>query len=476
MGEAYPVAQASFNRSIHIESRANRLTSDAGAIPLRELSERLGLVAWLVAHLDDPRDQEQVVHSLASLLLTRLCLLGQGRREANAVDALREDPALRLAASDDRGDLPLREAQLASVSTVTRLTAMLGSESNLGVLQTALAVCAGRSRPGLPASRPPVVVDFDSIPIEVHGQQAGSAYNGHYGYRAYHPLIASIGEEGDVVGAWLRPGNAHTAAWADELIPQTVARVEEHIAPVHAVRFDAGFPSGRLFDILENRGIHYLARIRNNQVLSGLAGWRRLPMLPPPIDEPRIRFVELTYKARSWSRARRIVHVHIQDPGELVGRDFFLVTSFNEEQLPAHDLLQLYRRRGLAEDGFGQWLDAFRPVLSSTNRAKSHYRGQPVANPAGSIDPTANNEATLLMSALAHNLVVALRRVTQRPDQPTPRIRNFRERVLKVGARVVLSARRVTVIIAASARKDWEHMWAALGRLQPFPAVTAPSG
>jgi hypothetical protein len=468
VGEAYLIGQASFNGSVRIETRQDRLTSDAGVLLMRELLEKLRLIDWLTEHVDDPRDPDLTTHALSSLLRARLLMLCQGWRDADDIDLLREDPAFRLSVSDDRGVRPLREDELPSVSTVVRLTAMLSSDDNLPVLQEALTVCAGRSRPGRPATRNPVVVDFDSIPVEVHGQQPGSAFSGQYGYRAYHPLIASVGEDGDVVGAWLRPGNAHTAEWADELIPETVARVQRHVAPVHAVRFDAGFPSGHLFEVLDAQGIHFLARIRCNSVIDGLAGWRRLPMLPPPTDEPRIRFQELLYKAGSWSRAHRVVHVHIQDPGDLVGRDFFLVTSFSKDELPAPALLQLYRRRGLAEDGFGQWLDAFRPALSSTNRPKSHVRGVPVATRAAPVDPTATNEVTLLLSALAQNLTVALRRLDRDESAPRPRLRNLREHILKVGARVTISARRVTVLIAGSANDAWKRLWTRLATLPPW--------
>jgi len=467
MGEAYPVIRPTFNFSVCVDSRDDRVTSDAGFLPLRETLHRLGLVDWLTDRLVDPRNPELTTHSFSSLVRTRLLMLAQGWQDDRHIDLLRNDPAFRLAVADRRGVRPLRDDDIPSVSTMSRLSATLSYDANIEVLREALLVVAGQGRPGTPQDREPVVVDVDSLVFEVYGQQPGSAYNGQYGHRAYHPLLATIGEDGDMVGAWLRPGNAHTAAGADQLIPGIVADVERHVAPVRAVRFDAGFPAGHLLDVLDGHDIHHVARIRNNQVLSGLAGWSRLPMLPPPTEGPRLRFRELTYRAGSWTRDRRIVHVNIQEPGELVSRDFFLVTSIAVEDLSASELLGLYRRRGLAEDNFGQWLNAVPPSMSSTNRPKSHVGGLEVAKKAVPVDAVAVNEANLLQSLLASNLLCVLRRLERGRDEVRHRLTTTRERLLKVGARATLSARRATFFIAGSARARWRWLWARLVELEP---------
>ena len=467
MGEVYLPLIPSYNRSVHIHFRDEWLTSDAGMLVVREALDRLGLIEWLVERLEDPRSPAHVQHPLSELLRARLLMLTLGWQDANDVDLLRQDPAFRLAASDRRGDRALRDERVPSVSSMVRLSAMLSSDPNLLILEQVLVTIAARSRRGRVSDRKPVMLDVDSLPVRVHGQQPGSAYNGQYGYRAFHPIVATLGEEGDMVAAWLRPGNAHTAHGADELIPDLVRQLEQQVAPVRGVRLDAGFPSGRLLAVLDQQGIRYLARIRSNAVLDRLAGWCKLPMMVPPEKEPRYRFTELRYKAGSWTRERRVVHVHIQDPDDLVGRDFFLVTSFSAEELTPEDLLWLYRRRGTAEDAFGQWVNAVRPVLSSTNRPKSHVRGQPVRTPAELVDATAVNQVHLLLSVLACNLLVAMRRVAAVEGQPRPRLDRFRNRVLKVGARAVLTGRRVQVSVAGSARRAWLHLWAALQAFEP---------
>src|ERR1700678_1483558 len=93
----------SFNRSLVIEARPERLSSDAGAVLLRELLQRSGIISWMVARLADPRASDQVTYPLAELLRTVLVLFGQGWRDQDDAAALRFDPAVRLAVTGARG-------------------------------------------------------------------------------------------------------------------------------------------------------------------------------------------------------------------------------------------------------------------------------------------------------------------------------------------------------------------------------------
>ncbi|GHE05396.1 hypothetical protein U879_04035 [Defluviimonas sp. 20V17] len=109
MGETLQPVTPGFNRSLRIESRPDRLTGDAGAVVLREILERSGIVPWMVARLKDPRRQEDVTHDLASLIRTGVLLAAQGWRDHDDADALRHDPASRLATSSSAGLTPLAD-------------------------------------------------------------------------------------------------------------------------------------------------------------------------------------------------------------------------------------------------------------------------------------------------------------------------------------------------------------------------------
>ena len=116
-----------------------------------------------------------------------------------------------------------------------------------------------------------LVIDIDSLPVEVHGEQPGSAWNGYYHRRVYHPVVAAAGETGDILDLRLREGQVHTADGGLEFVLEVLERAERHLCGKAAVRFDAGYPGEPLMAALEERGTHYVARVRNNAVLKRLA-------------------------------------------------------------------------------------------------------------------------------------------------------------------------------------------------------------
>ncbi len=208
MGDRVADFRAHFNGSVRIEPRSERLTGDAGALLLRDGLERLGFVDWLRHSLIDRRNPELITHPLSELVLTSVLLLAQGWRDQDDADALRDDPALRLAVSERRGVAPLESAfrdgkrispfpdGLASQPTLSRLARDLSGMPNRSTLRRSLVkLAAHRIRSMRPGGHRPryVTIDVDSLPIEVHGHQAGSAHNGHYHARVYHPLIATLG-------------------------------------------------------------------------------------------------------------------------------------------------------------------------------------------------------------------------------------------------------------------------------------------
>jgi hypothetical protein len=219
MGEVQgPLFQPDFNRSIRVESRSERLSGDAGTLLLRELAEAMGYRRLLHEALTDQRDPDRIRHPFGELLLTDLLLRAQGFTDHSDATLLRQDPLFRLSVSERRGDSPIREAGdrrvpegLASQPTLSRFLAALAEDDNREALARSLMELTKR-RLGLREGRwhPEAIVDMDSLPIEVHGHQPGTAYNGHYRLRCYHPLVAWL-SDGDFLGGKLREGQAHTA-------------------------------------------------------------------------------------------------------------------------------------------------------------------------------------------------------------------------------------------------------------------------
>lgn len=485
MGEA-ALAQLrfSFNPAIRLEARPERLSSDGGMLLIREIDQRLSVTRDLARRLFDPRDPDLLIHPLAELLRTSIQLIAQGWHDQDDADKLRRDPACRLAVSDRRGQSPLRPADdgtpdgLASQPTLSRLIGILSSETNRRALrETLLTVAARRLRAMNGGHRlRHVDLDVDSIPLQVFGHQPGAAFNGHYGFRCYHPLVASIAQTGDMVDLALRPGHVHTADGSTSFILPLIDRVEAQIGQVAHLRGDAGFPEENLLSALEMRPrpVPYVFRIKNNPVLNRLAK----PYLTRPVgrrpDHPRTWFAELEYRAASWSRARRVVLVVIDEPGELYVRWFFLLTSYRGEDVSAEELLELYRQRGTAEMRQGEFKDVLEPALSCTQRPKSHYAGRVPRKRTASGDPMARNEAVLLLHALAYNLMNAGRQMIAAATGQGMSLRRFREQVLKVAARFCLTGRRIVVVVARSAAPLWAVLLRRLARLRLYPDPAPP--
>jgi hypothetical protein len=422
----------------------------------------------MAERLVDPRDPNLVRYPVADLLRTVLVLFGQGWRDQDDADALRFDPALRLAAAGKRGTAPLDvDHHLASQPTLSRLLDALSTDANRRVLREAIAEMAGRRlRAGRGGQRRRyLTLDVDGLPVEVHGTQPGTAWNGHYQQRMYHPLLACVAETGDLLDARLRPGDAHTAEGALGFLLDLVDRVEDRLCQVALVRLDAGFPEERLLAGLEARGTPYVARLRSNRVLDRLAAPHlRRPVGRPPA-EPRIWLHEMSYRAEPWSRERRVVLVVLERPDELLLDHFWLLTSLDARTVPAAALLDLYRERGTAEGHLGELMDVLAPALSSVPRPKRHYRGRRLPVLPTGMEAFARNEALLLLHLLAYETLHTGRCLMESATATGWSLRRFRERVLRVGTRISLHARRATLIIGEAAAHRWALLWRRLDRL-----------
>jgi hypothetical protein len=477
-----------FNGSVKVEAREANLSADAGVLILREIEERLGLVRTLAGRLTDPRSEEGITHPLTELLRTRLFALAQGYTDQDDLDFLRNDPAFRLAVSERKGTAPLDPVPedaavrvpdgLSSQPTQSRLVESLSKFGNLEVMDTALFdwAVAGFREQGLSG---PVVLDVDSFPIEVFGSQPGSAYNGHYEIRCFHPIITMLAGTADILSAELRPGNVHTAHGVLEHLRPVFERARREFGGVAALRGDAGFPEDGLLSFLETEKVPYVFRIKSNPVLDRLAQpFLHRPPGPRP-NEERVWSHELSYRAEEWSRDRRIVLVILDKPGELYLDRFFLVTSRSSAEMGGDTLLDFYRQRGSMERHLGEIKSVLCPTLSSSPRPKSTFNGQPPKKSRTvPRDGAGANAAAFLLYALAFNLMNIARNLLAevQPDDPVPSLETVRSRVLETATRVTRTARRAIFIINESCRHLWRLLLDRVACISPRTPPLAPTG
>ena len=498
--------QTSFNPSIRVETRCDRLSSDAGALLSREIDERLGFLKNLSSRLHDRRDPDILTHPLSELLRTRLLLMTQGWRDQDDADKLRHDPIFRLAVSDRRGDAPLRTPidenkpnGLASQPTLSRLTEMLSQPHNLKVMKDSLLDFTARQIEATREHRFRYVnLDVDSTMLEVHGTQGGTAYNGHYCCRGYHPLFAFMAETGTWIGAQLRSGEVWSATNTEAFLLPLIDAVEQQVAQVASVRGDAAFADEPIMTALEERKnkagnlapVPYIFRLKTNACLNAIAEEyiKRPPGRPP--EEPREWLFEIAYQAKTWHTPRRVVLVVLERSGELFLDSFFLVTNWSKEQQDARSILDEYRKRGTMEGHLGELKSVLCPALSCSEREHAQRSRKPTAEEQAVADARDSdcNEATMLMYMQAYNLMNLNRRIAEEampeqilatsghvsdPDDKHGKkahhggwsLQRLREQSLKTAARVLLGGRQVTIVIARSASEIWRRIWQRIIRL-----------
>jgi len=175
--------------------------------------------------------------------------------------------------------------------------------------------------------------------------------------------------------------------------------------------------------------------------------------------EPRVWLYELRYQAEAWDKPRRVVLVVKEREGDLLLDRFFLVTSLSWTVKLRHEVLAHYRERGKAEGHMGELKDVLAPALSSTNRAKSHWRGKTLKSKTPAVDAFACNEVRLLVSCLAYQVMHIARRTMAKATGTGWSLRRLRERVLRAGARLVVSGRRMTLALSSAAAPFWSALW-----------------
>jgi hypothetical protein len=432
-----------FDRRLKLEFHGSRITSDAGLLAYRELDDALGLTDSVGGILSDDRRGRNTRHLLTGLL--RQSVFGRlaGYEDVNDAERLAHDPAMR--AVVDRQGL---DRAAASTSQMGRFeTAWLSSEANIAALTDRSGAWIDRVHARRPQTT--IVLDMDSSVSETHGAQEGSAYNGHFACTCYHPLFV-FNQFGDLERCTLRPGNVHSAdGWCDVLEP-VVARYR-HGMKRRYFRGDAAFASPDIYAFLEAEGYKYTIRLPANSVLQENIAWLlNRPVGRPPLEVRRYH-ASFSYQAGSWSKPRRVVAKVEWRPGELYPRVGFIVTNMTR---PAERVVAFYNQRGTAE----QWIKEGKNAVTWTRLSCRRF---------------AANAVRLQLHALAYNLANFLRTLALPDEVKQWSMTTLRERLVKIGARIVRHGRSMTFQMAEVLvpRGLFRHILEMIDGLRPKPAV-----
>ena len=436
------VLRLDFDRRLMLQFRGSTITSDAGLLAYRELDDALHLTDTAADLLADARTGKNGRHRLAGLL--RQSVFGRlaGYEDVNDAERLCRDPAMRWVV----GDRAI-SGSAASASQMGRFeTRWLSRPENL----TALADLSGQWIDKVRRRRGPktVILDMDSSESPTYGEQEGSAYNGHFACTCYHPLFM-FNQFGDLERCVLRPGNVHSADGWRALLEPVIARYRGIVKHLY-FRGDAAFANPEVYELLEAEGASYTIRLPANQVLQDKIGYLLKRPAGRPPHEVRRYYASFRYQAQSWNKPRHVVAKVEWHPGELYPRVGFIVTNLARS---AEGVVAFYNRRGTCE----QYIKEGKNAIKWTRLSCRTF---------------AANAVRLQLHALAYNLGNFMRTLAMPKTAKPWSLTSLREKLIKIGAKVVSHGRYVTFQLAEVAvpRQMFADILSLITRLRAPPA------
>ena len=401
-----------FDGHLRLEFKGAKVTTDAGLLAVRELEEALGLTGEVGDMLLDNRTGKNTRHDLSGLLRQSVYARLAGYEDVNDQENLTRDPTMRAVV----GKKAL-ERRAASQNTVSRFeTETLATDENVAALSfiNGLWVSEAMAR----TNTKKVILDMDSSESPVHGSQEGSAWNGHFNSRCYHPLFI-FNQEGDCEAATLRPGNVHSAKGWRELLEPVLDRYANSGRKLY-FRGDAAFASPDIYEHLEENGILYAIRLKaNNNLYAEIEHLLTRPVGRPP-KKPRVFYYSFSYRAASWNKSRRVVAKVEWHQGELFPRVGFIVTNLGRKP---SNVTRFYNQRGKCE----QWIKEGKLALSWTRLSCTRF---------------ICNQVRLALFMLAYNLGNFMRRFALPKIVSHWSLRSVQLKLVKIGARVISHSRR----------------------------------
>lgn len=401
-------------RKVEGDFKGGRLTSDGGALLLREADRQLGLTEALSSGIPDSRDERYTKHTQREMLAQRIFGIALGYPDLNDHDELRRDPALQVAAEQE----PDPEEELASAPTLCRLADRINRDALWRMAEVPVESFIA-SRPAPPQR---LVLDFDATDDPVFGQQEGRFFHGYYDEYCFLPLYVHCGDW--LLVAYLRSAGRDPALHSRAILKMLVRRFRREWPEVQiVVRGDSDFSRPRIMRWCERNDVTYILGLRSNAVLKRKsAGW--IEQVREGLEltgRPQRIFEDFQYAAGSWETERRVIakaEYNHEGPNRR-----FVVTNLDG---PARRLYQdVYCARGEME-----------------NRIKEHQLG--LFADRTSCQRFLGNQFRLLLAAAAYVLVQQLRAMLLAGTElARAQVRTIREKLFKIGARVRCSVRRI---------------------------------
>ena len=290
-------------KELHARFDGGRLSSDGGVLVLREIEGDLGLADRLASHLPDFRDPASVVHGYADMIRARMFAIACGYEDCDDLDALRFDPAFKLAC----GRLAETGDDLMSQPTLSRLE-NAPSWRELGRMGLSMIDLFCDSFERVPER---IVLDIDDTDDAVHGGQQLALFNAHYDDYCFQPIHIFDAATGKPVLSLLRPGKRPSGEEAARILKHVIRRIRRNWPRVEiTVRGDGHYGTPEVMELLEDQGCGYILGLPGNARLAKIGQpWCEdvaVRRARPGKDKLR-RFFQTGYQAKSWSRERKVI-------------------------------------------------------------------------------------------------------------------------------------------------------------------------
>jgi hypothetical protein len=425
-------------------------SSDGGAILLQACDRRLGLTEALIGAIDDRRQSGKIRHAIGDLLHQRLYAIACGYPDANDASRLGSDPIQKMLCDRD----PVKGEDLASQPTLSRFENSV-DRADLYRMGIALAdTVIERHRRRLKRKAKRITIDLDPTDDPTHGAQQLTFFNGHYDTWCYLPVAGflTFNEEPEqyLFAYVLRPGNVGASVGALGILSRLLPKLRAAFPRARLrVRLDGGFAAPQIFAFLDREGVEYAVAMGKNKVLerraARLMGTAR--RLSRESGETEHLYKECRYAAGTWDYPRRVVIKAevVRHPGRKPKNNpRFVVT--NLKQSPRHLYEEIYCARANVE-----------------NRIKELHHGLEIDRT--SCTRFLANQLRGLLTAAAYVLYQELRLRAARTAFRSAQVNTLREHLMKLGAWVESSVRRIVLHLPAACihRHDWQIIARSLG-------------
>jgi len=430
------------SREIVARFDGGTISSDGGAFLLRQTDQRLNLLPRLAECFLDGRNQDLVEHSILEMVSQRVYGLALGYEDLNDHDQLRHDPVFGILAGRQEMTEPL-----AGKSTLNRMELGVGTKDRYKKitfwkdgLDELLVKVFIESHQNAPVE---IILDVDTTDLPLHGKQEGRFFHGYYAHYCYLPLYIFCGEQ--ILCARLREANQDASAGSLQEIERIVGQIRTAWPEVKIIlRGDSGFCRNTLMSWCEGNGVDFVFGLARNQKLRKIIGaeMQQATEQWKLSGKPARVFSDFSYQTKKtkrggWDRQRRVVAKAERIEGKENPR--FVVTSLKKEEWAAPALYEkLYCARGEMENRIKEQFSLFADRVSTeTMRA---------------------NQMRLYLSTMSYILMSGLRRLgLKETDLAEAQVSTIRTKLLKIGAQIRVTVRKVWVSMASS--YPWQDLY-----------------